>query len=161
MSIPQIKRIRQGDIDGVAPMRGCKPCAECGKSTREGKPYCSEHIEYLDFPRSVMDEVAAREEEIEHAMRGDWRKIDINGGNTQEVLMHLFTHGSRTVHRISRDVFIGASVRVAQAFADALEHAGLIEIGRTGRGSPVLSITGAGKKRLAARTRSIPIVIDA
>jgi hypothetical protein len=52
------------------PNAGNRPCEECGAPTREGKPYCSDHVDHMPYAQRLMDDIARREAETDDALKG-------------------------------------------------------------------------------------------
>lgn len=46
--------------------KGTSSCqaVTCGRTTREGKPYCSDHVDQSPYVRKVLNEIARREIEV-------------------------------------------------------------------------------------------------
>jgi len=71
----------------------------CATSTREGKPYCSQHIEHCDYIKKVLAEIARRREESTILDSGRW--VAQNGHLVKEALLYL-ANGSYTAARLGR-----------------------------------------------------------
>lgn len=107
----------------------------CFAATREGKPYCIEHIMQHDYPRKIQEMIAEREAEVRRIAQAppDEQPVDVRGYAAQEVLGFLRDVGSATVERIARER--GYSHAVSARIVSALAAAGLVEEKTTARGS--------------------------
>lgn len=76
----------------------------CKHATREGKPYCSEHVEQLDYVREVQGRIEAREVELVAVAKRGAKAVDVHGIVAREVLCSLWTYGERSVARLSREL---------------------------------------------------------
>lgn len=119
-----------------------RTCSEddCKSATREGKPYCPEHVELNPHSRIVVAEIARRQAEDERIRLGKTEPGDVNlsGITAKEILQNLDDHGPRTIQRLCRELSIGAPV--LNGYVEALGDRGLIVIGRTSRGSVMVSL---------------------
>ena len=96
----------------------------CDKATREGKPYCSKHLEAMPYAAEVIRREQANGEEIAQAKRGRWKEIDVNGVLAQDALRLILQSGQASVGKISRDVT--RDKRAATSYIRALKKAGLV-----------------------------------
>lgn len=117
-----------------------RACAEpnCTDSTREGKPYCPDHVERHSYVQEILAILAAREAEEERVRTDGPVAVDPSGLTAQELLLHLSLHGSRTVERLSREFQLDS--RVMHDYVDALSERGQVVLGRTTRGSTVVRL---------------------
>ena len=119
--------------------RSCK-ITGCQNSTREGKPFCPDHVERHDYVQGILEILARREAEEDRVRRKGASAVDPQGLTAQELILHLSQHGSRTVERLSREFQLESEVM--RDYIDALLERGLVQIGRTARGSPIVRLTG-------------------
>ena len=112
----------------------------CHASTREGKPYCPEHVELNPYIRELMAQLASREREEANVGKLGARAVDLEGITAQEILQHLRVHGSRTLKRLARELNI--SLKVLQGYTRALERRKLIALTQTDRGGKILHLYG-------------------
>lgn len=125
-------------------------CELCGQATREGKPYCSEHVERHAYVREVMAALEARAEEERAVLRRGAAAVDLQGINAREVLLQLRLHGERTVERLARDLQLDP--RLVPHYVQALARRGLVRLGRTSRGSVLVQPAHACQALPAAET---------
>lgn len=112
----------------------------CLTTTREGKPYCSDHVSEHPYVQAILDTLADRHAEEERVRTLGGPAVDPEGLTAKELLLHLNLHGSRTVERLCRELQLDA--KVVEAYVTELVRRGDITISRTNRGSTVVSIVG-------------------
>ncbi|MGE0707640.1 MAG: hypothetical protein AB7N76_08235 [Planctomycetota bacterium] len=120
----------------ASPQVGTRPCNVCGQTTREGKPFCSEHVEQHGYVREILTILANKEAEEERVRLEGPQAVDPAGLTAQELLLHLRLNGSRTIERLSRELQLGPAV--VSRYVDALVEHGEVSTGRTTRGSVVV-----------------------
>jgi len=106
----------------------------CPRTTREGKPYCSDHVELSPYVRGVMQELALREQEAECLAIGT--PIKIGGHLVRETLLML-DQGAYTSAKLSRLMDLPHDSTVT--LIKLLSRSGLAEMGRTDRGALIIS----------------------
>ena len=116
---------------------------DCKRATREGKPFCTEHVASSNYVRNLLASMAAREAE-EASVRGA-EAADPFGPSAREILITLWVNGERTVARLARELNI--EFPVVQEFVQALVKAELITLRPTRR--------GAGKAKLIPRLEAL------
>ena len=113
----------------------------CSATTREGKPYCPDHVEQHPYVQSILDLLTAREEEEASVRSRGARAVDPDGLTARELLLHLSLHGARTLERLSRELQL--EMEILKGYISALESRQLINLGRTHRGSTVVRLGAA------------------
>jgi hypothetical protein len=86
--------------------RGPSYCQECGAPSREGKLYCSDHVEAHDYVREVRTRIESREAELAAVAERGSRAVDLEGFVVREIVGLLTAHGSRSVCRLAREASI-------------------------------------------------------
>lgn len=110
----------------------------CLQSTREGKPYCSKHVERHSYVQGILDTLAERHAEEERVRRQGADAVDPNGLTARELCLHLSLHGARTVERLCRELQLEA--KVIEAYLGELARLGRVVTSRTNRGSTVVTL---------------------
>lgn len=110
----------------------------CEQVTREGKPYCPEHVDAHPYVRNLLAALDARHAEEERVRRGGSMEVDMDGITAREVVLHLSLHGARTVERISRELQIDADI--VRGYVEALDERDMIMQSTTNRGSTVVKL---------------------
>jgi hypothetical protein len=105
----------------------------CSNVTRERKPYCTEHIDRLDYVRGLLDTLSAVEDELELVRRTGVKAVDTCGVVAGEILRELRQHGDRTARRLSRDLKLDSDIVSAYLRALALFGAVVLRPGNRGR----------------------------
>lgn len=130
------------------------PCAACGRPTREGKPFCPDHVEELPYVASLMCELAAQAAEHQAVSKNGAGAVNVDGTTARELLHLLQLHGPRTVQRLGRELNIKPGL--VSDYARALAAAGRVILGRSRRGKVLLQVPpparrqGEGDKNQAA-----------
>lgn len=120
-------------------IRSCRH-ANCGQSTREGKPFCPDHVDQHSYVQEILKILEEREAEEERVRQEGPEAVNLTGLTAQELMLHLSQHGSRTVERLSREFQLEAPVM--HNYVSALLGEGLVIVGRTTRGSTVVRLAG-------------------
>ena len=110
----------------------------CSQTTREGKPYCPDHVENHPYVQAILSTLREREQEEEKVRQRGPKAVDPQGLTAKELVLHLSLHGARTVERLSRELQLDA--KVLEGYVGALVRRGVIALGRTTRGSTVVRL---------------------
>ncbi len=114
----------------------------CTESTREGKPYCPNHVDCLPYVQEVLSRLAERDAQDEAVSKRGPRAVDVESSLTvQEILLHLELHGPRTEERLVREVNIDA--KTLGGYLRALVKRKIIKLGHTKRGSVLVKLANA------------------
>ena len=95
----------------------------CYKRTREGKPYCSEHLDRIPYVARIMEEHAARKKEAEEGPKGDSHYID-------DIII-LLTHSPRTTDGLAKDLRIPKPI--VQQIIMIMRRKKIVRLGKTFR----------------------------
>lgn len=117
----------------------------CSQATREGKPYCSDHVEELPYVLEVQQRIAAREDEQAEAAKRGARAIDPYGPTARDILLSLWVNGERSVARLAREMNL--DFQLVQEYVKRLKKAKLIE--------QIPARRGAGKAKLTPELAAI------
>jgi hypothetical protein len=117
--------------------RGCRH-GDCEAMTREGKPYCPDHVDVHPYVRNLLDALAGRRAEEERVRSAGADAVDMDGITAREVVLHLSLHGARTIERISRELQIDGEI--VTGYVAALDERDLIVTSATNRGSTVVKL---------------------
>lgn len=82
----------------------------CENTTREGKPFCPDHIDHLPEVSRIKQRLAAVEDEITLVKRYGAHAVDVDGFTAHEILHYLDQYGGRTIARMARDFGMEAEV---------------------------------------------------
>lgn len=110
----------------------------CVQTTREGKPYCPDHVEQHPYVQAILSTLAEREAEEEKVRVRGSKAVNPIGLTARELVLHLSLHGARTVERLSRELQLDA--KVLEGYVAALVRQGIVALGRTNRGSTVVRL---------------------
>lgn len=132
-------RIRLGD----KPERGRdsnKPrCKVCGGATREGKPFCSEHIEQSPYLQRLQQQIADKEAEEELVAQKGAAKVSSDSETVREIRNLLETTGPRTLEAISKETQLDAAA--LKGYISHMKKRGEIQTRYNRRGSVVAKLT--------------------
>jgi len=104
----------------------------CDERTRDGKPYCPEHVEHHPYVRELQAALSQQRGEIDRVERRGAGAVDPGGLTATEMLLQLRLYGDRTVERLSRDLQL--PVEVVAAYARGLARQGRVSLSHTRRG---------------------------
>jgi DNA-binding MarR family transcriptional regulator len=110
----------------------------CGVATREGKPYCSEHVERHPYVRQVLAQLVQRESEEARVFDQGARAVDPAGITAQEILQFIRLHGPRTVPRLARE--LNLEVKTVTGYVRALERRKVVDTDTTRRGALIVRL---------------------
>jgi len=125
-------------IDNSGTTRFCRSSG-CVQTTREGKPFCPDHVEHHPYVQEILGTLAEREAEEERVRTTGAPAVDPTGLTARELVLHLSLHGARTLERLARELQLDPAV--VDGYVDALVERGLIALGRTNRGSTVVRLS--------------------
>ncbi len=106
----------------------------CERTTREGKPYCSDHVELSPYVKGVMEELALRDTEA-RALAND-QPIKRDGHLVRETLLML-EQGAYTSAKLSRLMDIPHDS--TETLIRIMAREGLAKMSKTDRGALVIS----------------------
>jgi hypothetical protein len=110
----------------------------CRNSTREQKPFCSLHVEQNTYVRGLLSTLEGQEKEEARVRRSGARAVDSQGLNAIEILRQLRFHGDQTAERLALTIRI--DLELVEVYVRALAKENLIFLGRTERGSTIVSL---------------------
>lgn len=128
------QRFQDVRIPHVSDRRPAPKCEAdgCHETTRNGKPYCTEHVELLPYVNRLMEQLEQRDAELDRVSKRGPRMVDPQGITAQEILLQLKLYGGRTIARLSRDLMLDENV--VESYGRALAKLGCVSIGRHRRG---------------------------
>ena len=106
---PKVMMTRWGPPTGRKKPTHCE-AEDCVQATREGKPFCSDHVERLSYVEQVQARIAAREHELAAVKKRGGRAVDLEGIVARDVLCSLWINGERSVARLSRELNVDFEV---------------------------------------------------
>jgi hypothetical protein len=110
----------------------------CTNSTRERKPFCTEHVSDHPYVLELMGQIQEVEKELARVARRGTRAVEIEGIPAQEIMRELRTFGHRTVERLARDLRL--EPEVVASYGRALNRAGRVSLAVNSRGVTMLSL---------------------
>lgn len=129
----------------TAQTRLCKTDA-CKETTREGKIYCTDHVESHPYVQYLLKRMADRDAEDEQVRMEGATQVNITGITVQEILLQLKQNGTRTVERLTREIQLDKTV--IRNYVVALQNAHLVRLGWTTRNSISVTLIDQNPKDL-------------
>lgn len=126
-----LEELRRAFRNDVYPTDRCRHPG-CGASTREGKPYCSDHIENCDYIKKVLAEIDRRDNESKTLDSGRW--VTQNSHLVHEALIVL-EGGTFTAARLGR--ILDVSEPAADTLIRMMARRGYVRIGFSESGALV------------------------
>lgn len=137
----------------VSPPSVSHDCGEegCSARTREGKPFCPDHIFRINRPRSIQDMLAMSEVEIAEVKKRGAEAVNLDGLIVEELLAGIAEAGEITFRRLVKDrVFLltheNSDNATADSFLKRLKDEELVFVGSTNRGDNIVRLTPKGMK---------------
>ena len=103
---------------------------DCQRTTREGKPFCSDHVELSPYVKTILKELELRDAEAMRLSEG--KDIRRDGHLIRETLLML-EQGSYTAAKLSRLMDINHAA--AETLIKIMDKKGLARMGKTDRGA--------------------------
>jgi acetolactate synthase regulatory subunit len=113
----------------------------CEQTTRENKPYCSEHVEEHPYVQRIKARLEAQEAEVARVEKRGVRAVSLTGLTSREIVLQLVLHGDRTVARLARDLSLTAEV--VTAYVRAMARRNQVVLQETRRGYTVVQLLAA------------------
>lgn len=113
----------------------------CNRSTKEGKPFCSDHILHQPYVQELLAALEAKEAEEARVTRLGARAVDPEGITAREVVRTLTVHGPRTLPRLAKDMNL--EVETLDGYVKALRKLKEIRIRKNNRGTAVIELRAA------------------
>lgn len=129
MPVAAFKALTQNIGTGKIANPNCS-ASSCDRTTREGKLYCSDHVEMGNYVKKILRELELRESEARALEVGDL--IDTKGHLIRETILML-KQGSYTEAKLAR--LMDISHKAASALIKQLHESGLARVGHTDRGA--------------------------
>lgn len=130
-----LRTLRREEPDRRRPPRRCSE-PTCNQATREGKPYCSDHVELHPYVQRLLAELREREEADERVRRRGPRAVEATSLTSQEILTFVHVHGPKTVKRLARE--LNADLETLKIYAQGLRRLGLVRLTATRRKSTLV-----------------------
>jgi len=113
--------------------------AACKNQTKEGKPYCIDHVHNHTYVKSLLATIAKKEHEEATVASTGPSHITANSLTLKDILVHLRSNGPRTYEKLSQDM--GLSKRSTTAYTQYLHTKNLVTFSKTNRGSTMIHAT--------------------
>lgn len=115
----------------------------CGQATREGKPYCPDHVGHNHYVQGVLEQFNRREAEeaaIETAPKGRPRRTAAKRAVllAEDLASRLHHHGPATVERLARELALPFDV--VEALAQQLRAVRRVSTRISKRGATIVSL---------------------
>lgn len=117
----------------------------CGAATREGKFFCTDHVEMHPYVTQIVNDLEQRDADDADAAkrhRTGRGKVNLLGMTARDLIMHLAVHGMRTRERLCRELNIDPAT--LNGYLEAMRAKRLVSFGHTKRGSDTVKLTRKG-----------------
>lgn len=121
--------------------------AGCMRSTKERKPYCTDHVDMHPYVAGLVEALADCDRERAQVARRGAKAVDLAGITTREIMGQLWQYGGRTIERLARDLQL--PVEVVASYGEAMAEGGLVRLGSSARNNQVLEPTVRRRQFLA------------
>lgn len=128
------------------PTRRCEE-EDCAKCTREGKPYCSDHVLEVDYAKALSAKINGIEDEVRQVGVIGPRRVDINGVVVEEILAGIVHAGQITWRRLCKDhvaFFNKTEAETTDHYLTRLRAERLVTVSLNKRGVEVVELTPMG-----------------
>jgi len=119
-------------------------CDICLRGTREGKPYCTEHITHADYVQGIIQALEAQEEEHRKVSKRGMRAIKKNSLTVEELIKTIFSRGTATIERLSREMNL--DYKLIETYSKYLARHKLARLGQSRRGSTTVTLAEEAPK---------------
>jgi len=109
---------------------------DCENTTRENKPFCSKHVENIDYVRGILTALKDQQNEQERAVAQGTRAIKKDSLTLKEIIQTLSQKGEKTLCYLSRHLQL--SEDVLKVYAHYLVKKRIARKHSTNRGSETL-----------------------
>lgn len=110
----------------------------CSRATREGKPFCPDHVEDHPYARSLIEALVARRVEEALVLERGAQAASLDGITAKEIIGSVSVYGSRTVERIARELSLDR--KTVEGYAQALARGKRVHLTKTKRGAVVVNL---------------------
>ncbi len=121
---------------------------ECAKTTREGKPYCPDHVERHLYVQWILEQISGMDHAAQEIKEHGTRAVDPDGPLVGEILDRLTNEphlGFASVARLTKEVRRDAAV-VRKVLYVASKR-GLVILGKNKRGNSTVELIKRGEKK--------------
>lgn len=108
-----------------------RKCAACEETTREGKEYCTQHVENHSYIQDLMSRMKDREHEDHEVMMKGSSAVNLDGITVQEIMIHLRQTGTKTMEGLAKALQLEKFI--LQKYIFALRDLKKVEIISTAR----------------------------
>jgi hypothetical protein len=126
----------------------------CGTATRQGKPFCSAHVDEHPYVKNLLARIDGKHAEEARVRDRGSRAVDPNGLTSQEILRFLIVHGERTVPRLARD--LNVDLGTLRAYVSALARKHRVSLGENKRGATLIRYREVPAPKRRRRSSNAP-----
>lgn len=113
----------------------------CNAQTREGKPFCPDHIEHQSYVQNLVALLADKDSEEELVKKKGHKAVSPSSLTVQEILQDLRVHGQLTLPKLALDV--GIEREAMEGYVDFLVRAKMVVKDDLLRGEPFIRLAEA------------------
>lgn len=117
----------------------------CSRRTREGKPFCDNHLERIPYVQGVLERRRQLQLEVTRAL--DWGVVDVEGMLARDVINLVTFRGRMVASRMAVELGVPTSCLppVVEALALLGDVTFTVKRGRDGK--PVMDVTAVRERR--------------
>lgn len=119
------------------PSRQCER-EGCLERTRDGKPFCQQHVDSHVYVQEVLRQLAERDAQDEAVAAHGAKAVRFDSVTAYEVILHLSLHGPRTIERLVREVNV--EKKVLRGYLSAMRNKKLVTFSTTKRGATLVKL---------------------
>jgi len=118
------------DVPSTHVTRKCE-VAGCGETTREGKDYCTRHVEKHPYIQHLLNVIATKHTEDRQVELGDSFAVNPEGLTIKEIIIQLRQTGTKTLDGLSKALQLDKMI--IQKYLFALQRQNKVELFMTQR----------------------------
>jgi len=113
-------------------------CQVCGKPTREGKPFCPEHIEAGPYVKRLEDKIRAMEEEELKASESKRLKISEDSELLKDIITELRMRGPQSTAKLART--FNVTTKLLNKYVEFMLKKKIVITDKTRRGATIIRL---------------------
>lgn len=118
-------RVQQITYGSAGEARRCESPG-CSRATREGKPFCPEHVTSHPYVQELERTLEAQRVEQARVRKRGARAVDPAGLTAEEIVRQIRVQGPRSVRALAREMALDP--RTTRAYVDALVERGVLRL---------------------------------
>ncbi len=121
----------------------------CSRATREGKPFCTQHVSSHPYVQELERTLEAQRVEQARVRQHGARAVDPAGLTAEEIVRQIRVLGPRSVRALAREMALDP--RTTRSYVDALVKLGVLRLERARRSPRVWLVEPQAAPSASAR----------